>query len=479
MSNPKLFVSYCWSSIDHEAWVVDLASSLRGSGVDVILDKWDLREGNDANAFMEKMVTDESIGKVILVCDKMYAEKADKRAGGVGTEAQIISSELYSSQIQDKFVAVVKERDSNNKPFLPKYYTSRIYIDLSSDTDYADNYEKLLRWIFNKPLYVKPEIGSVPDFLTSSIEVPKLQGAPQFHRAKSLISEQRPNAVAALNDYFEIISSEFEKLRIKSTDETFDEDVIESIKSFTPCRNQIIELIAIIAKNLDTPDTRRIVHHFLESILQYIDCPENIHQYAKWDFDNYKFIVHELFLYVIAILLKYEKFEFASHLLSTHYYMRDRARFGKDVMYSFAEFRQYLESFEHRNRRLQLRKLSLRAEVLKDRAAGTGIEFSRLMEADFILFVRNYNDNPEADWHWWPETLLYAHDISGPLELFARSRSAAYFNSMKIVVGFKTRSDVDKILETFKNAGRRFPSWEFHSFDPSRLMDIKNLATII
>mgnify|MGYP002155005664 CR=1 FL=1 len=83
----------------------------RESGIDVIFDKWDLKEGHDANAFMEKIVTDPEIRKVILVCDRMYAEKADARSGGVGTEAQIISAEVYAAQDQTKFVAVLAERD--------------------------------------------------------------------------------------------------------------------------------------------------------------------------------------------------------------------------------------------------------------------------------------------------------------------------------------------------------------------------------
>ena len=41
MTPPKLFVSYSWTSPDHEAWVLQLATELRESGVDVILDKWD------------------------------------------------------------------------------------------------------------------------------------------------------------------------------------------------------------------------------------------------------------------------------------------------------------------------------------------------------------------------------------------------------------------------------------------------------
>ena len=126
MTHPKLFISYSWSDPDHEQWVLNLATELRESGVDVILDKWDLKEGHDAVAFMEQMVTNSEIKKVAIISDEKYAAKADGRAGGVGTETQIISKEVYENQAQEKFVAVVRNRDLNGKPFLPTYYKSRI-----------------------------------------------------------------------------------------------------------------------------------------------------------------------------------------------------------------------------------------------------------------------------------------------------------------------------------------------------------------
>ncbi|RAK10235.1 SEFIR domain-containing protein [Halanaerobium saccharolyticum] len=160
--NPKLFISYSWSSPDHEEWVLNLAEELVAAGVNVILDKWDLKEGNDAYAFMEKMVTDPDINKVILICDKEYAEKADDRSGGVGTETQIISQEIYEEVDQNKFVGIVKERDEDGKAYLPTYYKSRIYIDLSDEEEYAKNFERLVRWIYDKPLHIKPPIGEKP-----------------------------------------------------------------------------------------------------------------------------------------------------------------------------------------------------------------------------------------------------------------------------------------------------------------------------
>jgi hypothetical protein len=68
---PKLFISYSWTTPMHEQWVMDLAERLAEDDVDVIIDKWALREGHDAHAFMEQMVTDPEITKVIMICEAM------------------------------------------------------------------------------------------------------------------------------------------------------------------------------------------------------------------------------------------------------------------------------------------------------------------------------------------------------------------------------------------------------------------------
>ena len=75
---PKIFISYSWSK-DALALVLDLANRLVSHGVDVVLDKWDLKEGNDKYKFMERCVNDPSITKVLIICDKAYAQKANDR----------------------------------------------------------------------------------------------------------------------------------------------------------------------------------------------------------------------------------------------------------------------------------------------------------------------------------------------------------------------------------------------------------------
>src|SRR5205807_3379805 len=150
-------------------WVLKLATELEELGVHVILDKWDLREGADKYAFMAKMVTDPSVRKVVVICDRIYAEKADGRKGGVGTETQIISKELYEqvdpTDQKQKFVAVITEKDESGKAYVPTFLKSRIYIDMSDSSLRSESFERLLRWIFDKPLYKRPDRGKAPSHI--------------------------------------------------------------------------------------------------------------------------------------------------------------------------------------------------------------------------------------------------------------------------------------------------------------------------
>lgn len=111
---PKVFISYSWTSAVHEEWVLQLAQRLRSDGVNAILDKWHLREGQDKNTFMEQMVTDPDVEKVLCICDRAYKEKADARKGGVGTESVIISEEVYRQVQQEKFIPIAREFDEHS-----------------------------------------------------------------------------------------------------------------------------------------------------------------------------------------------------------------------------------------------------------------------------------------------------------------------------------------------------------------------------
>ncbi|MFL9591952.1 SEFIR domain-containing protein [Aeromonas schubertii] len=475
MEAPKLFISYSWSSPSHEQWVLDLATELRESGIDVILDKWDLKEGHDSVAFMEKMVTDPEISKVIIVTDKLYAAKADGRNGGVGTETQIISKKVYDNQEQDKFVAVVAEKDDEGKPCLPTYYKSRIYIDLSESERYAENFETLLRWIYNKPLYVKPEVGKRPAFLDESEHI-SLGTSASHKRVISALKENKAFSSGALDEYLELFSSNLEKFRLSEIEGETDDAVIENIEQFIPYRNEAIQLFITISQYAPSDENLSKLHRFFETLIPYMHRPEHITKYGKWDFDNYKFIVHELFLYAVAILVKSERYEQANVLVGQQYYLSGNSEYGRDVMVSFTAFREYMECLERRNQRLELRRLSLRADLLEQRSKTSGIDFRYLMQADFILFMRAEIDKESPYDRWWPETLLYAGRHHGAFEVFARSISRAYFDKVKCLLNIQDPADLTELLNLYRENWNELPRWQFDSFSPSALLGFEQLA---
>jgi len=475
---PKLFISYSWSSPEHELWVLNLATELRENGVDVILDKWDLKEGHDAYAFMEKMVTDPEIKKVAIVCDRVYMQKADERKGGVGVETQIISSEVYNKVDQSKFVVVVSERDENGNVCLPSYYKSRIYIDLGNSDLYAKNFEQLLRWIYDKPLYIKPDIGKTPTFLSDSQAI-SLGTTTRFSRALDSVRTNREYAKGALNEYFDTFVENLERFRIKGQEGDFDDKVMESIEQFIPYRNEVIQLFLALTQYRDNPETHQLLYRFFERLIPFLDRPPNVTTWGEWDFDNFKFIIQELFLYYMASLLKYECFSGVAFMLDQRYYIEENPRTGSSSMVRFTIFRSHLNSLEHRNKRLQLRRLSLQADLLKQRSAATGFNFRQLMQADFFLYLRDCLDciRSQERQRWWPDTLVYLNFREDPFEVFARAGSTQYFNRLKLALGINVKQELDPLIQAFKDQKLYIPRWEFESFNPFELLNYEHLAT--
>ena len=118
---PKLFISYSQTDDRHKDWVVGLAERLLDDGVEVIMDRWDLKYGHEMFVFMEQMVTDPTVDKVLIVCDSLYKKKADGRIGGVGNEVELMVNCIANDTTQEKFFALASEKNEDGNCLL---YTS-------------------------------------------------------------------------------------------------------------------------------------------------------------------------------------------------------------------------------------------------------------------------------------------------------------------------------------------------------------------
>ncbi|BFG80449.1 SEFIR domain-containing protein [Paraburkholderia terrae] len=469
---PKLFISYSWTTPAHERWVLDLAERLRGDGVDVILDKWDLREGNDAHAFMERMVTDPEIKKVAMICDVAYVDKANRRGGGVGTETQIITGEIYAHTSQDKFVAVIAERDADGKAVVPAYYKGRIYIDLTDIERYEDEYERLVRWVSDKPLYVKPPLGKKPAFLDQVVAT-TLANRSAMRRVLDQLREGKATATAALGDYLSSVSARFEELRIvKSANEEFDDQVLRSIEDFIPTRDEVLAVIHAVSRYQATAENVQQIHRFFEALLHYYGPRPDVNSYTEWDFDNYKFLTQELFLHAVAIFIDSEQFEQARELVATDFYVDRRLSLGNDSILSTAVVEQHVHSLDRRNARLNLRRLSIQSDLLRERCKTGVVKFESLAQADVMLFLFH----KKAGVHWWPYTALFLGNIRSPLPVFARATSTRFFNRLRAFFGIDTGEQMRTWLRQL-SASNDLPRVDFGHLPLTVLANADGIAT--
>ncbi|MCH5340449.1 MAG: toll/interleukin-1 receptor domain-containing protein [Acetatifactor sp.] len=182
MENTKLekknvFISYCHKDVTEE-WIDKLVSSLGQYGIYSIVDIYDLQLGQDLSYFMEQI---KKVDKVLMLLGKEYKERANNRQGGVGTETQIISCDVYNDVEQTKFIPIVIDKDENGDVYLPYYLETRLYIDFSDEKLFKKNSEELARQIHDLPKRKKPIVLDPPVFLnkssnalSSSIDRPKL-----------------------------------------------------------------------------------------------------------------------------------------------------------------------------------------------------------------------------------------------------------------------------------------------------------------
>ena len=163
LKNPRVFISYTGTDYENRTWVKNFACRLRENGVDARVDIFHLKPGQDLPQWMtnELMMAD----KVLLICDKYYADKADNRKGGVGWETMIIQGDMLSEQEQNKYIAIL--RNENIDQSLPIYVKSRFALDWSDDRIIDREFTNLLLYLFDCD--IEPPIGSIPFFVKEKL----------------------------------------------------------------------------------------------------------------------------------------------------------------------------------------------------------------------------------------------------------------------------------------------------------------------
>lgn len=408
IDNPKVFISYAWGSDDYQNKVLAFASQLMSDGVDVVLDKWDLSEGNDTYAFMEKCVSDETITNVLMLIDPIYAEKADAHSGGVGTETQIISPKVYQEVTQDKFIPIVFERNDKSEVCKPTYLQGRLHFDLSLDDKYDEEYLRLVKTLYGEQVYPKPEKGNKPAWVekASIVEVKKRNS---FDTLKTVQPDKARRGL-----YSQFISETLAEIKknVESCEGINDEEqVLLFYKKFGSIRSDYVVLL----------DYSIYVNEAEEYLAKELEQCENdvksINSAAGGLARNF---IHELFLYTVAYFLKSEDYEAAGKILARPYYDVNNYRnkvVGYDIFYSGRD-----SSLDRAmNKRDEKNYICGTATCWIEHVDGEKFSKEQFIFADLICFnYAVYGKDTLVDWHWFPMTYIYDNEYRSTLGSFAK-----------------------------------------------------------
>jgi hypothetical protein len=167
MKIPKIFVSYSHDSVSHKGWVLSLATKLLASGIDAILDQWELKAGDDLPSFMENHISDADY--ILMICTESYVAKANSGKGGVGYEKMIVTSDLMKNIDSSKVIPIIRQKGKSD---VPTFLKTKLYIDMSNDELEEFGFDELIRTVHKSPIYKKPDIGKNP-FESGEIPQPK------------------------------------------------------------------------------------------------------------------------------------------------------------------------------------------------------------------------------------------------------------------------------------------------------------------
>lgn len=467
---PKVFISYSWKPFSNKQKTLELAERLSNDGVHVIIDEWDLSEGQDKYQFMEKMVNLDDLKRVLIICNQDYAQKANDKKGGVGVESLIISDEIYSQADQKKFVPVIFEKDENDKEYVPTFVKSRIYIDLSNPDTFEQEYEKLLRNIFDKPISKRPPVGTPPAYLEEA-EPTFLRTSHKVKAIENALKNEKKNYQVFIDDYYSSFIEALDDFKIQDEEITseikIDELVLSKIEEIKVLRNDFIDFLNVtLLYSTDFDDEKFL--SFLEKLINYIilddsnSYPSNRYGYLKTDV--FRFFLYELFLYLCTVLVDKENFKLLSEILKNVYLVYSERSLSTQA-FSYTGFCHPIESIDkYRNDRLNLRRISITADTVKQRADIKEIPFNKLQQIDALLYYVAilYENTEDLQWHrWWPN--LTAHHLY-QIPIFDRLISRKYFEKFKLIFNVETidefKAKIDKATENKKDFLQRW-NYEF------------------
>ena len=197
-----------------------------------------------------------------------------------------------------------------------------------------------------------------------------------------------------------------------STEEERDELLLRAIDNTKPLITEFCHIVELMA-SMNAASVALAVYKGFGKLLERYNTPAGFSGSSiDSDFDFFKFVGHEMFVDFFSMLIKEDRWETIADLLDNDLHVRN-AGMNREGTASFDYASEHVRLLDDRNKRLELRRVSLHADILKARYEDGDISqlvsFEDFMEADYFLFLRGIiQETDTSRWlKWRPWSSLY------------------------------------------------------------------------
>ncbi len=277
--------------------------------------------------------------------------------------------------------------------------------------------------------------------------------------------------------YLNIINKELKKIKPDFSKFTeIDDGILWQISEGTQITSKFIESSSLASqyKNIEAINT---IYNFFGNLFKLCIIPEDfVGGHYESHFDGYRFLTYEMFVSFIAVLIKYDNWEIIGDLLINDIFIEQKE--SKYIPYV------NLNTFVHslnvvRNSRLNLRKVSFVADLLKERFSNGDlsqlIPYNKFLEADYFLFMRSIcKEKNTENSLWCPRSCIYLNWVPSYVK---RAESKKYLDILIKAVGLEKYDDfINNFRKNNPIFEKCFSNWIF-SHNPLEDYDFDKIGT--
>ena len=319
---------------------------------------------------------------------------------------------------------------------------------MSDNEKYESEYEKLLRNIYEQPMYKKPKLGLKPEWLTTD----KVNLFPLQDLIRQLKGAVNPNKQISLINRFETQHIEILK-SYYSSDISNEKKLCELWAELKIVRNYFLDWLETLLEI--SYDIREILCDYFEKMNNTLICiktfKENANSCTEDELEIYKIYIWELFICTVTCLRHYERYDILNGMLSNTYFLNESVFGGRVKPFNYAKFYHYSHILENYKLKTEKNNYLLLLEMCY---------VQREKESQYILkkAYHRLTYSCVKCRYWFPICYVYAQKDFNEWE---KMKSKRYCKKMFILFGVSNIEELkQKLTSCHYSNDMRYPgSW--------------------